>query len=338
MAAVSGPALEVRVLGPLEVLVDGRLVRAGTPKLQLLLALLLARANRAVPVARLIDVLCDDAPFAARTSIQAYVSGIRRLTGDRISFGDGGYTCRIEPAESDLERFEQLTAAGRRALRAADREAVARSFADALRLWRGRAFADFAGLDWFAAESDRLQGRFLAAYEDWAEPEIELGRAAALLDSLDDLALRHPDRERLSACRMTALALCGLTSEALAHYDRLRQLPAREYGIEPSPVLAELHRALLSGGPDSAKPGTAAAVNGQGTRTATNTPAGLAPRSRTDAEAGTATASETDAPNGAAEAIVSPQDPAHVCRVRCGGSGLRAAPIFVFVYTRLGRA
>src|ERR1700736_6366283 len=114
VVAVSGPALEVRVLGPLEVLVDGRPVRAGTPKQRLVLALLAARANQAVPVARLIDVLWDRAPTAARKSVHAYVSGIRRLIGDRISFGDGGYTCRIGPAESDLERFEQLTAAGRR--------------------------------------------------------------------------------------------------------------------------------------------------------------------------------------------------------------------------------
>jgi len=248
--------LRIRVLGPLEVLVDGRAAVLGPPKQRLLLAVLLARANKAVSVDQLIDVLWDEcAPRSARKCIQVYVSGLRKALGDRIGFSGGGYLCRTEPEECDLLRFEQLTAAGRRAARSGDRETACRVLAEAVRLWPDRAFADLTvAVAWFAAESDRLQERFLAAYEDWVELEVGLGRYISALDSLDELATRYPARERLSVCRMMALSGCGRTSEALAHYDRLRQSLAQDLGIEPSPVLRALYQRLLTGTGAAAQP------------------------------------------------------------------------------------
>jgi len=262
----AGASLEIRVLGPLEVLVDGRAADLGTPKQRQLLAVLLARPNKMVSVDQLIDALWDGcAPRTARKNIQVYVSGLRKLLGDRIGFSGGGYMCRIGPAEFDLLRFEELAAAGRRAARSGDRETAAQVLAGAVRPWRDRAFADLTSSAWLAAESDRLQDRYLAAYEDWVELEVDLGRHLAALDSLDDLAARFPARERLSVCRMTALARCGRTGEALAHYDRLRQSLARELGIEPSPVLRALYQRLLAG--EEAAPrlpgtGSASGMNG----------------------------------------------------------------------------
>ena len=251
-------ALRIRVLGPLEVLIDGRAAELGAPKQRRLLAVLLAHANKAVPVDQLIDVLWDEcAPRSARKCIQVYVSGLRKLLGDRIGFGGGGYLCRTGPQECDLLRFEQLTAAGRRAARNGDREAACRMLAEAVRSWPDRAFADLTAVPWFAAESDRLQERFLAAYEDWVELEVDLGRHLSALDSLDELATRYPARERLSVCRMTALSRCGRTSEALAHYDRLRQSLARDLGIEPSPVLRGLYQRLLIGTGAAPRPAAA---------------------------------------------------------------------------------
>jgi DNA-binding SARP family transcriptional activator len=248
------PAVEARVIGRLEVLVGGRPADPGPPKQRLLLAALLARANRVVSVDQLTDVLWDaDAPRTARKNIHVYVSGLRKLLGARIAYSGDGYMCRIGPEECDLLRFGQLTAAGRRAARGGDRETASRMLGAAVRLWRDRAFADLVGSAWLAAESDRIQDRFLAAYEDWIELEIELGRHLEALESLDDLAARFPARERLSVCRMTALARCGRTAEALAHFDRLRQSLARDLGIEPSAVLRDLYRRLLAGA------GTAAA-------------------------------------------------------------------------------
>lgn len=247
--------VQIRVIGRMEVLVGGRPADPGPPKQRLLLAALLARVNRVVSVDQLIDALWGaDAPRTARKNIQVYVSGLRKLLGGRIAYSGDGYVCRVGPEECDLLRFEQLAALGRRAARGGDRETAARLLGAAVRPWCDRAFADLAGSAWLAGESDRLQDRFLAAYEDWIELEVELGRHREALDSLDDLAARFPARERLSVCRMTALARCGRTGEALAHFDRLRQTLARDLGIQPSAVLRDLHRRLLAGAGTAAQP------------------------------------------------------------------------------------
>ena len=53
-------SVEYRVLGPLEVSVDGRPARLGAPKQRATLVLLLCRPNIVVPASRLIDGLWGD--------------------------------------------------------------------------------------------------------------------------------------------------------------------------------------------------------------------------------------------------------------------------------------
>ena len=57
-----GSRVEFRILGPLEVRVDGAAVRVGGPKQRALLALLLCNANRVVSRDTLIDELLSDQP------------------------------------------------------------------------------------------------------------------------------------------------------------------------------------------------------------------------------------------------------------------------------------
>lgn len=73
--------MQLRVLGPLEVLADdGRPVEVGAPRLRALLTLLAAEAGRVVPADRIVDVLWGDAPPAtAAGTLQTYVSQLRRL-------------------------------------------------------------------------------------------------------------------------------------------------------------------------------------------------------------------------------------------------------------------
>jgi DNA-binding SARP family transcriptional activator len=67
--------LDFRLLGHLEVLIEGKPVPLGPPKQRALLAYLLLTANEAVPVERLIDALWPEAPpVSARPAIQVYVS------------------------------------------------------------------------------------------------------------------------------------------------------------------------------------------------------------------------------------------------------------------------
>lgn len=241
------------ILGQIEVTVDGRPVDPGPPKQRLLLALLLCRANRPVPVDQLTEALWDDRPpRTARKNVQVYVTALRKIIGDRISFTRRGYTLRVDDDEVDLIRFERYASSARRLLRQGDRSGAARLLDGAIRCWQGSPLADFTDSAAAVRESERLEAGFLSVYEDWAEVKAGLGEYGDVLAGIDEHVGRHPFRERLGVARMTALAGCGRTAEALAHYDDVRQRMARELGLHPSPVLTALYRRILAG--ESATP------------------------------------------------------------------------------------
>ena len=56
---------------------------------------------------------------------------------------------------------------------------------------------------------------------------------------------KHPLRERLVACLMTALYRSGRQAEALASYRHARRTLVDELGIEPAVSLQELEQAIL---------------------------------------------------------------------------------------------
>src|SRR5262245_4607575 len=103
-------ALEFRVLGPLEVLRDGKVVPIPAPKQRALLGLLLLRANEPVSQEELIDQLWGDAaPRTARASLQNQVHAMRRLLGSEVLEREpAGYVVHVEPGRLDLERFQRL--------------------------------------------------------------------------------------------------------------------------------------------------------------------------------------------------------------------------------------
>jgi DNA-binding SARP family transcriptional activator len=124
--------MEFRILGPLEVIRDGRpLDLSGRKRRALLLALLLD-ANRVVSSPRLIDALWEEEPPAtAHKALQLYVSQLRKLLGrERLQTKAPGYLLRLEPDELDLARFERMQSEG--------------ELREALALWRGSPLAEFA--------------------------------------------------------------------------------------------------------------------------------------------------------------------------------------------------
>ena len=108
--------MEFRILGPLEVEDEGRLLKLGGAQQRAVLALLLLHANDVVPRERLIDELWGgEPPDTARTALQVHVSQLRKLLGsDRIETRSPGYALHVEPGELDLERFQDLVAQARR--------------------------------------------------------------------------------------------------------------------------------------------------------------------------------------------------------------------------------
>ncbi|MGW6635386.1 BTAD domain-containing putative transcriptional regulator, partial [Streptomyces cyaneofuscatus] len=260
------------LLGPLTAVRDGRPLPLGPRKQRLVLATLLARPNTPVPVDVLTDAVWpDDPPRTARKNLQVYVSAARALLGstgddgrDRVVHGCGGYRLTIDEGELDTLRFRSLARAGRAAGERGDLRTAARLLREALDLWEGPPLNDLRDSTGVAEEAERLEARCLTVYEDWAETEIELGRAAVTVDGLRDLVERHPLRERLRVAWMNSLHQSGRQAEALAVYDDYRQLLARELGLEPSPAMASLYRAMLGRG-RTARPAAAGREAAHGT-------------------------------------------------------------------------
>ena len=240
--------MDFRILGPLEVSLDGRAVPLGGKKQRALLALLLLHANEALSSDRLIDELWGESPpETVTTMLQVYISRLRKALGaERIVTRAPGYLLHVEPGELDLERFESLAAAGREALSAAQAAAAAERLHDALSLWRGAGLADFASEPFAQREIGRLEELRLATLEERIEADLALGRHAELVGELEALVQEHPLRERLRGQLMLALYRSGRQAEALEAYQETRRTLVEELGIEPSRTLQELERAILN--------------------------------------------------------------------------------------------
>jgi DNA-binding SARP family transcriptional activator len=236
--------MEFRILGPLEVVEQGRALPLGGARQRTLLALLLTRANEVVSADRLIDELWGaQPPRTAANALQYHVSQLRKALAPReaIVTQEPGYAIRIGPDELDLLRFEALVEEAQHAAP----ELAAQRLREALELWRGPALADLANESFAQSEIPRLEELRLGALERRFEADLALGRYTKLVPEVQALVHDHPLRERLRAVLMQALYGSGRQAEALQVYRETRQLLVDELGIEPSPALQELEQAVL---------------------------------------------------------------------------------------------
>jgi DNA-binding SARP family transcriptional activator len=239
--------VDFRLLGPLEVAADGRMLELGRGRPRALLAILLLRANQVVPAERLIDDLwAGEAPPTAPKMVQMYVVELRKaLADDTLATVSPGYALRVRPDELDLDRFERLVERAR----SSEPAAAAGLLREALALWRGPALAEFAYEPWAQTEIARLEELRLTALEDRFDADLAAGRAPEIVGELDAVAREHPYRDRLSAQLMIALYRAGRQAEALQHYRDRRAALLDELGLEPSPLLQSLERAILTQDP-----------------------------------------------------------------------------------------
>ena len=266
--------MDFRVLGPFAVYDDqGRGVELGGRQQRIVLAMLLLNRNEVVSVDRLIDAVWGErAPANAVKNVQIQVSRLRKALepGSRNGRGEsrtgvlrthaGGYVLEVGPDELDVDRFGRLVEEGRRALAAGSAKDAATMFAEALALWRGPPFADFAYDSFAQSEIGRLDELRLGAVEERLEADLALGRHADVTAELQALVAQHPLRERLRGQLMLALYRSGRKPDALRVYDEARRLLAEELGLEPGEALQRLQQAVLSDDPALAAPQRVAAT------------------------------------------------------------------------------
>ncbi|HEU0248765.1 MAG TPA: BTAD domain-containing putative transcriptional regulator [Gaiellaceae bacterium] len=247
----SARVLEFRILGPLEVIGDDGPIPLGGPKQRATLAILLLDANRVVSVDRLADDLYSGAaPVTAVTQVQRQISELRKSIGaSAIETRAPGYVIRLTSEQLDLKHFEHRTEEATRALARGDARAAADLFGDALELWRGPPLADLAHEPFAQISIERLEEIRLAALEQRIDAELALGSHARLVGELEELVAAHPLRERFRGQLMIAMYRAGRQPEALDVYRRARETLVEEFGIEPTPALRELERAILAQDP-----------------------------------------------------------------------------------------
>jgi DNA-binding SARP family transcriptional activator len=244
--------VEYRLLGPLEVLVDGRVAALGPPRHRCVLVLLLTQPNAVVPAHHIVDELWGDSPPASAVNlVQGAVSQLRKVVGkDAIATRGSGYALRVEPDALDLQRFERLAQAGSLALDDGRLEEAVAELGEALSLWRGAALADLADEALVQPVASRLEELHLLALERRLEAELGLGRHADVLADIRALVAEHPLRERLHGLLMLALYRCGRQADALGAYRAARAKLVEELGISPGPALQELEGRILRQAPD----------------------------------------------------------------------------------------
>ncbi|MEU9016725.1 BTAD domain-containing putative transcriptional regulator [Actinomadura sp. NPDC048394] len=289
------------LLGPLEVVRDGRPVPLGGVNQRAVLGYLLLHAGTVVSTGDLIRALWHDpVPPTARKMVQNAVAGVRRaLPADgscALETASPGYLLRLDPGLIDVTRFRTLVERGRADFRAAAWEPAARRLREALALWRGPALADVLDSVTAWPELTALEEARLAALEDCLEAELALGRHHELIGEMTSLVDEEPARERLCGLLMLALYRGGRQREALAVYQDLRDVLRDGFGLDPGPELKRLERDILNqdprlalttaparaGGPvpESAAPGAAGPESAAEAESAADRPA-TAPPSRT---------------------------------------------------------
>lgn len=269
--------MQFRMLGPMEVTVDERIVALGGTKQRATLGYLLLQANRVVATSRLLNALwgVEEAPTTARKILQNAVYGLRGVLASHRGAGDEqvpalltqapGYLLRVDPDDVDLHLFHKWVALGREKQAQGDAEAAAGLLREALALWRGPALADLveAGLDW--PELAAVQSTRLDATEDYFDAQLACGRHYEILAELETMVQAEPLRERSSAQLMLALYRCGRQADALTTYGQVRTALVENLGLEPGHGLQRLQQAILTQDPSLSmeRPGHRAPVPGQ---------------------------------------------------------------------------
>lgn len=277
------PGVELRLFGGLRLVTIARPdtaevsaidVEIGGPLQRFVLAVLAIECNQVVPSDRLIDLLWPEQQDKKLSSLQAYVSNLRKAMqspaagqeqarqskesadrAQRVVRQANGYRLVMDRSAVDVLRFEDLVLGGQRHLASGEQREAMHSFTAAIDLWSGSPVPEFAHHGAVIAATERWRNLLAMALESVAELHLEAGDALAALLVAEPRIDEFPVRERLH--RLVALGLyrVGRQTEALRLIARTRQSLIESAGLDIGADLANLEGRILSQDPTLDGPG-----------------------------------------------------------------------------------
>jgi DNA-binding SARP family transcriptional activator/tetratricopeptide (TPR) repeat protein len=236
--------MRVRLLGSVDVVVDGapRLIQGVRRKA--LLATLALHDGEVVGTDRLAHVIWGEmaSPGSAST-LQSHMSFLRGVLGSRTAIlaRPPGYVLELGGGDTDVREAERLLRAGTRSPNPSegidDLEA-------ALALWRGPPLADVHGMPWLEEQAQRLEVLLGHVKRALFEARLAAGEHIRLVPDLVAMAAEQPLDEQVCGQLMLALYRSGRQAEALAAYQRMRR-SLGDLGIDPGAELRDLQTAIL---------------------------------------------------------------------------------------------
>ncbi len=241
-------AVQVSLLGPVELRTEAGPVSLRRGRQPLLVAALALRPRLVVATRQLVDSLWPaELPRDPDNTLQQLVSQVRRALqadGAALATEPGGYRLDVADGDIDAARFEAELDGARNALAAGDGPGAATLATRALGRWRGPALGG-VGAGPLADQAALLEQRRLAAGLVLADARLATGDAAAAVDQLAALVAAHPYDEELWSRYLMALGASGRANEAVHRYEDLCQRLAEDRGLSPGPLLRDLHGRLL---------------------------------------------------------------------------------------------
>lgn len=241
--------MEIHVLGPLEVWIDGDAVPLAGGKQRAVLAMLSLRAGEVVSSGQLVEELWGESPpSSAAHTLEVYVSRLRQLFnghGPSLVRRGTGYVLELGDAVLDARDFTALAGDVSRAAADSEHELVAVRASEALSLWRGKALVDVELGAVGRAEADRFEELRLRTLELRIDSELALGSHEQAVGEVQPLVAQNPYRERFVAQLMLALYRSGRHAEALEAYEQTRRRLDDDLGLQPSADLQQLSAQIV---------------------------------------------------------------------------------------------
>ena len=265
------PKLEIRLLGPFEVLRDGELVPDddwGRRKTKTLLKILLTDPGHVFTNDQLIEALFEGRnPEKALTNIHGRVSQLRRALEPELQSGtksafvvrrEGGYCFALnENTWLDTTAFEALAAAAQRSVEQERWKEGVAAFKKAIAIYRGELLEEERYADWVLAAREQYASKHLDCLMQLAECHARLGSYRQAIASCREALRMQPHCEPVYRQAMRYHCLAGEYSQALEIYARCVRVLDEYLGVEPDPQTLELYDRIKNRDPEVfAKPTT----------------------------------------------------------------------------------